>query len=344
MFDKHDACREWCNVEGPFSSLQPERQSQESSEDVIKALRLELEALQEEFDCTAQTREDADTRQAAKMRDLFSQLQKPLDDDVVRISQGLDQLQAFTSRVARNAQTNRGEVQSGPAAPILSVNVVVLPHGVADAPFEVDLSNVCSWPALLDAVSVSCKRYIDSDARLLMMVGDPAQPTIVTSWQAYIQCGGGDFELDQPTMTGARSLFLLSLGLSDLPLHHLARSTEHLDQQVAAMRHALEQQRSHVERVCLAARVMANVPIQHKKMLNLTHDWLHVFLPHCMKKVNRVSFGLLSDQECADALAVDPLMPQSRLKLGIPFVGKDVPSAASEFAQPDIIIGLTVFG
>ena len=35
-------------------------------------------------------------------------------------------------------------------------------------------------------------------------------------------------------------------------------------------------------------------------------------------------------------------MPRSRLKLAIPFVGKDVPSAASEFAHPDIIIGLTV--
>ena len=35
-------------------------------------------------------------------------------------------------------------------------------------------------------------------------------------------------------------------------------------------------------------------------------------------------------------------MPRSRNKLAIPFVGKDVPSRASEFAHPDIIIGLTV--
>ena len=35
-------------------------------------------------------------------------------------------------------------------------------------------------------------------------------------------------------------------------------------------------------------------------------------------------------------------MPRSRFKLAIPFVGKDVPSRASEFAHPDIIIGLTV--
>ena len=35
-------------------------------------------------------------------------------------------------------------------------------------------------------------------------------------------------------------------------------------------------------------------------------------------------------------------MPRSRNKLAIPFVGKDVTSRASEFAHPDIIIGLTV--
>ena len=35
-------------------------------------------------------------------------------------------------------------------------------------------------------------------------------------------------------------------------------------------------------------------------------------------------------------------MPRSRFKLAIPFVGKDVPSRASEFAHPDIIIGLTI--
>lgn len=38
----------------------------------------------------------------------------------------------------------------------------------------------------------------------------------------------------------------------------------------------------------------------------------------------------------------DPLMPQSRAKLGIPFISKDVPAPASEFAQPDVVIGLTM--
>lgn len=59
-------------------------------------------------------------------------------------------------------------------------------------------------------------------------------------------------------------------------------------------------------------------------------------------QVNRVSFGLLSSAHCEAALAEDPYVPRSRLKLAVPFVGKDVPSKASEFAHPDIIIGLTI--
>eukprot|EP00808_Paulinella_micropora_P015456 g71669.t1 len=92
----------------------------------------------------------------------------------------------------------------------------------------------------------------------------------------------------------------------------------------------------------LAAKVMAKVPLRPKKLLNLAHDWLRTYLPHCLSKVNRVSFGLLDSQQCLQALEADPLMPRSRLKLAVPFVGKDVPSTSSEFAHPDIIIGLTI--
>ena len=88
---------------------------------------------------------------------------------------------------------------------------------------------------------------------------------------------------------------------------------------------------------------MALVPSPaHKKLLNLTHDWLRTFLPHCLAKVNRVSFGLLNEEDCRAALDEDPHVPRSRLKLAIPFVGKDVPSKSSEFAHPDVTIGLTI--
>ena len=35
-------------------------------------------------------------------------------------------------------------------------------------------------------------------------------------------------------------------------------------------------------------------------------------------------------------------MPRSRKISAVPFVGKDVPSEASEFAHPDVMIGLTI--
>jgi hypothetical protein len=100
---------------------------------------------------------------------------------------------------------------------------------------------------------------------------------------------------------------------------------------------------SSLRQMVLGAKVMALVPSPtHKKLLNLCYNWLSTFLPHCLAKVNRVSFGLLSAEDCKAALAQDQHVPRSRLKLGVPFMGKDVPSKSSEFAHPDVIIGLTV--
>ena len=95
-----------------------------------------------------------------------------------------------------------------------------------------------------------------------------------------------------------------------------------------------------LKKMSLASKVVSHVssPL-HKKLLNLCHGWLSVFLPHCLAKVNRVSFGLLTAEDCKTALKNDPHVPRSRLKLAVPFIGKDVPSKASEFAHPDIIIG-----
>ena len=98
-----------------------------------------------------------------------------------------------------------------------------------------------------------------------------------------------------------------------------------------------------LSQAALAAKVMAHVasPTQ-KKLLNLSYDWLRTFLPHVLAKVNRVSYGLLSSADCAAAIESAPNVPRSRLKLCVPFVGKDVPSRSSEFAHPDVIIGLTI--
>ena len=67
------------------------------------------------------------------------------------------------------------------------------------------------------------------------------------------------------------------------------------------------------------------------KLLNLAKDWLHSYLPHILAKINRVSYGLL------EAESNDP-----RRFLAVPFIGKDVPSRSSEFAHPDILIGLSI--
>jgi hypothetical protein len=86
-----------------------------------------------------------------------------------------------------------------------------------------------------------------------------------------------------------------------------------------------------LQQVLLAAKVVALISSPEQiKYLNLTHDWLRTFLPHCLQKVNRVSFGLLSTEECAETLAEDPMVPRSRLALAVPFIGKDVPSKSSE--------------
>ncbi|CAM9096575.1 unnamed protein product, partial [Heterosigma akashiwo] len=77
-------------------------------------------------------------------------------------------------------------------------------------------------------------------------------------------------------------------------------------------------------------------------MLNLAHDWLRSYLPHVLQKIDRVSFGIFNKGDYDRAIKADPHMPRSRAKLAVPFVGKDVPSRSSEFAHPDVIIGLTV--
>ena len=56
--------------------------------------------------------------------------------------------------------------------------------------------------------------------------------------------------------------------------------------------------------------------------------------------MNRVHYGLLRPHEIARMSALNTL-PRSRRYLAVPFVGKDAPSAASEYAHPDIGIGLT---
>lgn len=86
--------------------------------------------------------------------------------------------------------------------------------------------------------------------------------------------------------------------------------------------------------------VICALPGSVVQVLNLAKDCTGSYLPHILAKVDRVSFGLLqpSDEEILHGKE----QPLSRKLLGIPFVGKDVPSGAAEFAQPDVLISATI--
>ncbi|CAE8627760.1 unnamed protein product [Polarella glacialis] len=77
------------------------------------------------------------------------------------------------------------------------------------------------------------------------------------------------------------------------------------------------------------------------KPINLAISWLHQLLPHILSKVHRVSFGLLTGDDLASALR-NRGTAKSRLRLAVPFVGKDTPSEQSEFSHPDVTIGFTI--
>ena len=100
--------------------------------------------------------------------------------------------------------------------------------------------------------------------------------------------------------------------------------------------------RGHRASASALEEIRANVHDEVMKMMNLSHTWLQSNLPHILTKINRVEFGILNEEDLERALRIDPNMPTSRKLCAVPFVGKDVPSRSSEFAQPDVVIGNTI--
>eukprot|EP00656_Telonema_subtile_P027395 TRINITY_DN29466_c0_g1_i1.p1 TRINITY_DN29466_c0_g1~~TRINITY_DN29466_c0_g1_i1.p1 ORF type:complete len:469 (-),score=123.35 TRINITY_DN29466_c0_g1_i1:101-1507(-) len=83
------------------------------------------------------------------------------------------------------------------------------------------------------------------------------------------------------------------------------------------------------------------------KLLNLARQWVCNFMPHCMSKINRVSYGLLQPHDLKNPKGgqqqgIPSGVMASRWLLAVPFLGKDRPSSASEFAHPEVQIGLTI--
>ncbi|CUF98858.1 Hypothetical protein, putative [Bodo saltans] len=89
----------------------------------------------------------------------------------------------------------------------------------------------------------------------------------------------------------------------------------------------------------LVAKIEALDPY-HIKVLNLSFEWINSYLPHILQKIDRVTFGIMTQREYYDNQNLG--QSRSRLVTAIPFVGKDMPSPSSEFAHPDIVIGMTV--
>ena len=97
-------------------------------------------------------------------------------------------------------------------------------------------------------------------------------------------------------------------------------------------------------------------------LLNLCKTYVCSLLPHVLSKRDRVDFGLLSDEDAIRIKQMDideeeqrtgkaqtvtrkillTIARMSRELLAVPFMGKDAPSRSSEFANPEVIIGLTV--
>lgn len=89
-------------------------------------------------------------------------------------------------------------------------------------------------------------------------------------------------------------------------------------------------------------KIRVNLGDEQVKMLNLGHDWLESYLPFVLTKINRVHFGLLQPHDLKLLEDDGVKVPTSRKLVAVPFVAKDVPSRASEFAHPDVLIGLTI--
>ncbi|KAJ8602501.1 hypothetical protein CTAYLR_001253 [Chrysophaeum taylorii] len=209
---------------------------------------------------------------------------------------------------------------------------------------EVAAARLESVRARVEALEHERSRLLDADEQRRRELRSRAA-TVHAEMEAVIKSRLGALAIEVPTNGASEDeLDDYAVGSSrDAALALALAFAKEDDGPLSAVEaRAVRAQERFLRKLALAAKVMAKVSSpSHKKLLNLARDWLKTYLPHCLAKVNRVSFGLLDERDIERALAYDPRMPRSRLKLAVPFVGKDVPSSASEFAHPDVTIGMT---
>ena len=76
-------------------------------------------------------------------------------------------------------------------------------------------------------------------------------------------------------------------------------------------------------------------------LFRLCHRYLHIIFPHCLRKVNSVTHGLIRRDQTLTPLN-GYVESSTRRYMSVPYVGKDQPSNASEYSHPDILIMLTL--
>ncbi|CAE7259970.1 unnamed protein product [Symbiodinium microadriaticum] len=144
-----------------------------------------------------------------------------------------------------------------------------------------------------------------------------------------------------PRLSNWTALFLEShngaLGLTPQELRRVLRQPRDMDAIVAQQLRRPGSCRNVLFETVLASalRLRENGPAV--QLFNLAVRWLHSFLPFLLKKVHRVSYGLLSTEQLASESG-----PRSRQLLSVPFVGKDQPSEQAEFSHPDVAIGFSI--
>lgn len=93
----------------------------------------------------------------------------------------------------------------------------------------------------------------------------------------------------------------------------------------------------------------ARAPVSWKRLWDYTVSLCHAIFGRVIEVHRLWPFFCRSFLRCASRFAdgvrafvvpqADPKMPKSRKLLAVPFVGKDVPSRASEFSHPDVVVG-----
>lgn len=207
VHSKASKCVSWVDVEGSFTSEQPEEIIPLSAAEVA-AKHAEVERLDAEKRKLADAHEAASNSHQGTLLNIFSSLKTAIDKDVSEIDSALGRVDEFASKMQMLAE-NATEV-AGDAAPVSEVWVRLRGRAV-----QVDLSRVRSWGALLEAVSDASDSLVHSDSAIvvlgsidafngaLMTPGSPGVPhtpgamavEAVTTWDAYVKLGGGDFQV-----------------------------------------------------------------------------------------------------------------------------------------------------